>query len=135
MRATYRDVIGRLDEVQHHAFNSLIACQEDDAFHHVALIIPGTQARVRAACAGALDTTAGEWPFGETWEPVLRNEAEAIAAGARLCPKCNDQFGVVTGTASFCRECGRLKDNDATVCPLWLGVLDGVLQVRAPRRR
>ena len=63
MRVTYRDIINRLDEVQRHAFSALIDGQEDDAFHHVALIVTGAQARVRAACAGALHTTAGEWPF------------------------------------------------------------------------
>ncbi len=41
MRVTYRDIIDRLDEVQRHAFSALIEGQEDDAFHHVALIVTG----------------------------------------------------------------------------------------------
>ena len=72
MRATYQDIINRLDEIERHALRALGSGQEDAA-HQVQLIITNAHARVsygawrrdgaRRQPVAPLTIMAGEWPF------------------------------------------------------------------------
>ncbi len=63
MRVTYRDIINRSTKynVTRSARSSMV--RKMTPFTMLPSSSTGAQARVRAACAGALHTTAGEWPF------------------------------------------------------------------------